>query len=69
MQCNEHFSCLDSFWHCMIACEGSVIRAYDGDQLRFVLKVTPRGIPTLDGAVQEFDHLRNLDINGAKWTN
>ena len=55
MQCNEHFCCLDSFWHCMFVGEGSVITAYDSDQLWNVLEVTPHGIPTLDGAVQEFD--------------
>ena len=32
-QCNQNFSCIDSLWHCLIVCEGSVIRAYDCDQL------------------------------------
>ena len=41
VQCNQNFSCPDSSWHCMIVCEGSVIRANDSDQLWCVLEVTP----------------------------
>ena len=33
VQCNQNFSCLDSSWHCMIVCEGSVIRANDSNHL------------------------------------
>ena len=32
--------CIDSLWHSMIVCKGSVIRAYDCDQLWYVLGVT-----------------------------
>ena len=68
VQCSENFSCLDSYWHCMIACEGSVIKAHDSDQLRYVLEVSTHGILASGGAVQEFDLLRMLGTDGANWT-
>ena len=52
----------------MNVCEGSVIRAYDSDQLWFVLKVTPHGILALGGTVQEFELLRRFETDGAQWT-
>ena len=66
--CNHNFSCLDSLWHCLIVCEGSVIRASESDQLWHVLEVTPHGILALRGTVQEFDLLRHFDTDGAQWT-
>ena len=41
VQCNEYVSCFESFWHCMVVCEGSVVKACDNDQLWYVLEVTP----------------------------
>ena len=68
VQCNQNLSCFDSLWHCLIVCEGLVIRAYDSDQLRYVLEVTPRCILALGGTVQEFDLLRHFETDGAWWT-
>ena len=68
VQCNQNFSCLDSLWHCLIVCEGSVIRACDSDQLWYVLEVTPHGILVLGVTVQELDLLRHFVVDGAQRT-
>ena len=69
VQRNQNSSCLDSLWHCLIVCEGSVKRAHDSDTLWYVLEVAPHGVLALGGTVQEFDLLRHFEIDGTQWKN